>query len=420
MPTSERGPWPLLLSKLRQSDPARVNYDELLVAFDSAPPELLVRERVLEYGSKEAYSPPDCEHGCIPDLDFAGRAAEGLVGVACPHEEPCWRGRRWVPEREVLSFRCHGDGLFAALRDRNGLAPLHRAPGGGFTAVGVLKRRGLEVPVVWTRPRRDFQQAVLGLRQQLGGKGLIVLVPRLPPVSFGPRDGIAVIELLEGQDGHLELTRGLDLLDPRYRENAAQREAADAEVDWVHLRFATTPERHVLIVNGHDFVGFRKADAVFARLLYLAAERRFGTRGGWKNKASLIGDFTPQPGPESTKKADRALETLRQELVSDDVPGLTHAEQDAILKAERGSGRVRCAVAPENIVFDESLADLTWKVHATTVSKAGTTKLSKKQAEGVDDAQLLLAAARRLGVPGSVEDVKPAPLKKRPATRSGP
>jgi len=418
MAPSDSRPWRLLLSRLRRSDPARIRGDELLVAHDSNVADRLLREGLIAYGPREDYVPPDCEHGCLPDLDFATRAPERLVGVACPNEEPCWRGRSWVRACEVISFRCGSASLFAALRQRNGLAPLHLPAPGGFTPVGLLRRRGREVPVVWSRPRPDFAHAVLGLKRQLATQGLIVLVPRPTSVTLAPLEHVAIIALPDGDDGDLELTRGLDVIDPHYRDKAAQRSEPEAEIDWITLHFATTPERHVLIVNGHDFVGFRKGDALFARLLYLAAERRFGARGGWKKKATLVADFAPQPPEESLKRADRALEALRAELIGDDVPGLTSDDQDAILKTDRGTGLVRCAVVPENISFDDSLAELTWKVHTTTTSRAGTTKLSKRQADGVDDAQMLLTQARRLGVPGLVEEVTPPPIRKRPASRS--
>jgi len=95
------------------------------------------------------------------------------------------------------------------------------------------------------------------------------------------------------------------------------------------------------------------------------------------------------------------------------VPGLTEAEQDAILKAGRGTSKLRLSVLPENITFDASLASLTWKLHATTRGNA----LSGKQADGVNTATLLLAEARRLGVPGEIITVpSPVPTTSR-ATR---
>jgi hypothetical protein len=228
-----------------------------------------------------------------------------------------------------------------------------------------------------------------------------------------------VLELSGDAGGQLGLLRGLDHLDPGYRVRAASRTNHDLEVDWIQLRFATEEKRHVLIVNGHDFVGFRKHDTLFARLLFLAAERKFGTRGGWRSKACLVGEFAARPSQEALARADKALETLRKELKVDDVPGLTHDEQDAVLKAERGTQKVRLSLVPENITFDDSLEALTWKVPATTVGKSGKAKLSERQSDGVETAMLLLAEARRLGVPGVAGDVPAPPPTKRRSSRSG-
>lgn len=421
MPPSARRPWPLLLSKLQRAEPATISYAEVLAAH--AEPVLLVAEGVAEYGRPDDYVPPDCEHACLPNLNYDLRASERLVGVACPQEPACWPGWRWMPQDEVLTLECSAARVFGALREENGLLPLELPLGVPATPIGRLRRRGLDVPVVWLRARRGgFDLAARGLRQQLGGDGLIVMVPKDPRARFAASERIVVIELDAASGGHLGLTRGLDELDPGYRARAARRDEPDAEVDWIHLRFATEEKRHVLVVNGHDFVGFRKGDAVFARLLLLAAARKHGHRGGWRNKASLVGDFSARPDKATIARANKALEGLRKELVADDVPGLTHGEQDAILKAERGTEKVRLAVVPENIVLDESLASPTWKVPATTRGKSGTTKLSEKQSDGVEVAMLLLAEARRLGAPGVAGEV-PTPLAAKPtkgrSSRSG-
>lgn len=415
MPPSARRPWPLLLSKLQRADPATISYAEVLAAH--AEPQLLVAEGLAEYGRPDDYVPPGCEHACLPNINHELRASEGLVGVACPQEPACWSGWRWVPKDEVLTLACSAARVFGALRDENGLLPLELPHGGPATPVGRLRRRGLDVPVVWLRARRTgFELLVRGLRQELGGDGLIVLVPKDPRVRFSARERVAVIELEAASDGHLGLTRGLDELDPSYRTKAAGRDEPDAEVDWIRLHFATTDARHVLLVNGHDFVGFHKGDALFVRLLLLAAARKCGEQRGWIHKASLVGDFSRDPGDKAVASANKALEKLRQELVADDVPGLTHDEQDAILKAGRGTGKIRLSVLPEHITFDPSLASITWKVPATTRGK----KLSGKQTEGVDNADVLLAKARRLGVPGEVIAPTDAATTRSSRRRSGP
>lgn len=401
---SEPEPWPLLLSKLRRADSVTVSYAEVRAA--QLEPELLVREGLAEYGHPDWYEPPWCECGCLPNLDLESRAAEGLVGVACVSDAACWSGWRWTPQAEVLSVHWSAERVFGALRAHNGLLPLELPPGAPAIAVGRLRRRGLDVAVVWMRQRVGFETTVLGLRQQLGGDGLIVVVPRDPRVPFAARERIAVLELKGAGSPHLELGRGLDELDPGYRARAAAREQPELEVDWVRLHFATEEKRHVLLVNGHDFVGFRKGDALFARLLLLAASRKYGPREGWRNKACLVGDFAARPAPEAVARANKALEGLRKELVADEVPGLTVEEQDAVLKAERGTEKVRLSVPPENITFDASISSLTWKVPVGAKGKgdARAARLTERQADGVETAMVLLAEARRLGAPGAAGD----------------
>ncbi|QRK08534.1 hypothetical protein JQX13_53050 [Archangium violaceum] len=378
-------------------------------------------EGVLEYGKADGYEPPGCEHGCTPNLDVETRISDGLVGVACPNAPYCWPGWMWVPEHEVNSLRCRASLVFAALRKLNGLVELTQPVPAPFVAVGLLQKRGCTVPVVWLRSAKlGFEQACLGLRKQLGGDGLIVLVAKDPRVPFHPSERIAVLELLDGADGHLGLVRGLDMFDPDYRTRAASRENSELDVDFIHLRFETQPDRHVLLVNGHDFGGFRKSDVLFTQLLLLAAGRIGGRRDGWRNKAALVGDFTPRPAADVVKKANKALERLREELASHDVPGLSEDELDAIIKAGRGTGRVRLGVPPENIVLDASLANFSWVSMTTTTTKSGRRIApNASQEEGIEKAALLLSEARRLGAPGSVDAVPPLPAMRRRSSHSG-
>src|SRR5690606_13646922 len=138
-------------------------------------PALCVRERVLEYGKDDDYDPPGCEHGCLPDLNYDARASEKLVGVACPQEPPCWQGWKWVERSEVEGLRCQAKLVLPKLAARNGLERLEAVVPKPFLGVGLLRRRGLEVAVVWLRaPRLGFEPLCRGLRADLGGDGLIV------------------------------------------------------------------------------------------------------------------------------------------------------------------------------------------------------------------------------------------------------
>jgi len=132
------------------------------------------------------------------------------------------------------------------------------------------------------------------------------------------------------------------------------------DLDFVHLRFETRPgERHCVFINGHDFEGFRHSDLKFLRLLLLAAARVNGKDDGWIDKLYL------RDGDDK----DRALEKLRQELTDHPVPGLSATELRAIIRSQRGTGRIRLAVPPGNLVLPVQQPPLTSGV--TPDQKAG-------------------------------------------------
>ncbi|MDP1826620.1 MAG: hypothetical protein Q8L48_25340 [Archangium sp.] len=341
------------------------------------------------------HEPADCECGVEPNLDWSTRETDGVVGVSCVAEPACFRGWAWVPRHETEWLRCRARDVFRGLAPLNGLEPLGQAVPSPFLELGQLRRRGLRVVVVWLGVLGyGVETLCRGLRAQLGLDGLIVLVPREARAQFRPEERIALVDLPDGEGGSLGLSRGLDVFDPGYRRRAASREHPDFDVDFIRLRFATRADRHVLSINGHEFDGFKKSDVLFAQLLMLAASRKQGRRDGWRNKAALIGDFAPRPADATVTKANRALENLRAELGSGEVPGLTEYELDAIIKTERGSGRVRLGVPPENINFDASLETFEWKLPATI----GSGKKSAAQDDGLLRAIILLDEVQRLGV----------------------
>lgn len=375
MPAPVAPPWRLLLSKLRHTDVAEASVDELLAA--GTEPEWLVSERFAEYGAPEDFAPDECVHAVTPSFDWDSRAKEGLVGVACVAQTPCWSGWMWLPRRAVESVRWRAKTIFEHLRVANGLDPLELRDRSA-TPIGVLRRRGLEVPVVWVRaPGRLLQSICLGLRAQLGGDGLIAVVPASRAVAFHPRDRVAVVELEPTESGDLGLQRGLDVIDPDYRRRALEDPMLD--LDFVHLRFETRPgERHCVFINGHDFEGFRHSDLKFLRLLLLAAARVNGKDDGWIDKLYL------RDGDDK----DRALEKLRQELTDYPVPGLSAAELRALIKADRGTGRIRLAVHATNVVIHSSVDSL-----ALTLPSA-----SRAHEAGHRNARLLLRDVQRLWV----------------------
>ncbi len=386
MRTTVVPPWSLLLSKLRRTDDARLSWAEVSAA--GADPQALIDAGVLTYDGVH-YESPDCECGVEPALDWTTREAESVVGVACVAEPACFLGSQWVPRRETEWVRCGAREVFGALAPLNGLAPLERGVPRPFVGIGMLRRRGLNVPVVWLgRPGPSFQTLCLGLRKQLGRDGLVVLAPARPQVVFPASERISVVELVDDARGDLRLARALDELTPDYRARVVGDPMLD--LDYVRLRFATRPgERHVVEINGHDFGGFRKSDVKFLRLLLLAAARKRCEGEGWLDKSRL------RDGDDK----DRALERMREELVTYDVPDLPEAERRALIRAHQG--RLRLGVPPENIELDASLATLEFIAPTTTVRQSGAkAKATPKQADGLKNAGVLLRDCRRLGTPG--------------------
>jgi hypothetical protein len=182
-----------------------------------------------------------------------------------------------------------------------------------------------------------------------------------------------VIELEPTGTGDLGLTRGLDVIDPDYRRRALEDPMLD--LDFVHLRFETRPgERHCVFINGHDFEGFRHSDLKFLRLLLLAAARMNGKNDGWIDKLYL------RDGDDK----DRALEKLRQELTDHPVPDVSAAELRALVRSDRGTGRIRLSVPASNITLKGDLSLL------------ATEPRSRSQSAGQRNASILLKDIGRL------------------------
>ncbi len=394
MPADDVLPWTLLLSKLRRSDDSRVSYAEIMAA--GAEPVLCVRERVLEYGKDDDYQPLGCEHGCQPNVNYDLGAADKLVGVACPQEPPCWEGWTWVERAEVEGLRCRAKDVFVRLAARNGLSPLPKPAPKPFLGVGLLRRRAMNIAVVWLRaPKLGFEQLCRSTRAEIGVYGMIVLVAKRRPTSLTGADRIVPFELAVDAGGGMDLSRAIDELTPDYRTRVLDDPMLD--LDYVHLRLATRPgERHVVEINGQDFGGFRKSDLKFLRLLLLAAARKNGKDGGWIDKSRLLDGSDKDP----------ALNDLRADLGKYELPGLGEEERKALVRAQRGTGLIRLGVPPENIELDDSLAQLEFVAPTTTKKKNGTkTKTTTKQEEGLQNAAVLLRNCRRLGVPGDANAV---------------
>lgn len=384
-------PWRLLLSKLRTGETSPVSRGEVVRA--GGDPDQLVRRKLLERVGADAYQAPACRHGAQPNFDFDRRVQEGLVGVACPGEPACWPGWAWVTWGEVELLRIRPAEVLSALAVRHALAPLSEGVPAPFVSVGLMRRRGLAVPVVWLRaPGIGFLPLCRGLRAQLGLDGLVVVVAKKPALSFAASERISVLELSADDSGTLPLDRALEELTPGYRERVVDDVRLD--LDYVRIRFSTAPGvRHAVHINGHDFGGFRRSDVKFMRLMLLASARKNGANDGWIDKSRL------RDGDDK----DRALERLREELVTYDVPGLREAERRALIRTHKG--RLRLSVPPEHIELDESLARLELVGES---SRACRTKaaLTPKQRAGLQNAKVLLRDCRRLGAPGDPEAMR--------------
>lgn len=387
MQTSDERLWQAVLSKLQRTERPRLSWAEARGL--GASPEDLIANGWFTYAGVDCEA-PGCECGVEPNIEAGLR--EGELSVSCVAEPACFRGREWIPREEAEWLETTAGAVFRALGPANGLVPLDSKVPSPFVPVGLLRRRGLEVAVVWLGRRVAGAELMCrGLKSQLAASALVVFVGDDPPV-FTPDERIVVLQFGEATGAQLGVVRALDALDPGYRARASSREHPELDLDFVHLGFSTRPERHVVTINGHEFDGFKQSDVLFTQLLLLAASRKAGRRDGWRSKAALVADFAARPSETSLAKGTRALENLRAELASAEVPALDGDEVDAIIKVERGTGKVRLGVAPENITFDRSLASLEWKLPAMS----GARNASRAQDQGLARAAELLVETRRL------------------------
>jgi hypothetical protein len=373
--------WARALSKLQRTDSTRFSFAE--VHEFGLKPDELIAGGAFTYAGVDAER-ADCECGVAPAFDFQTRAAEGLVGLVCAGSPSCSRGWQWVRRDEHEHLRTDARAVFSAITEANALQPLEAEIPVPFVPVGRLLRRGLDVAVVWCRAGGPMLQ-VLGRGLSASIRQPVIIV--VPSLAGNERtDGFEVVALPHEETTRLGLLSGVERLTPNYRERVLDDPTLD--LDYVHVRFATRPgDRHVLEINGHDFGGFRKSDVKFLRMLLLAAARKNGANDGWIDKSRL------RDGDDK----DRALERMREELVTYEVPGLPADERRALVRAHKG--QLRLGVPPENIEFDESLALLEFIAPTTTMKKTGArTRATAKQADGLKNASVLLMDCKRLRI----------------------
>lgn len=310
--------------------------------------------------------------------------------------QDCPQGRTHV----LREFSEQASKVFASLRGMNWLEPIGKHLSPTIVPVGLLVRRGMRLPVVWMlEVFPPLEETCLGVRQKLGGDGLIVFLSQAHPVSTANllARRIVVVELSGRQDADLALWQAIDALDTGYRDWRIRD--ASAIFDDVRIEFATIPgERHLVLINGREFKGFQRSDLKFLRLLYLAAARANDHEvesGGWVKKTTLLGDGK-----------DHALEALRDEIRKYDHQDLTEEERVALIRTSPDrSGMVRLAVHPSLLRFDASLSKLRLIGEHQTRSKSGDRRrtpgaatLEQNLARARQVATKLLAEARRLGV----------------------
>ncbi len=342
------------------------------------------------------WRPPGCEHGCSPILEFEEREAQGLVGIVCPREEPCWPGIEWFPVELLEAYVCDRTRVLEALARQNKLAPLDGALGMGVVGVGLSQARGKRIGVVWTDGTGvSLDSVCIGLRYKLGGDGLIVLVSkatRVEPTLAAHQ--VVVLELAEDPRGDLGLRRALDVLDPDYATRRLK--AHDGVFEEVEIWLGSEPEkRHVVRINGVEIEGFEQSDLKFLRLVLLAKARveeaQVG-RGGWVEQAELAVDTRW-----------RQLDDVRAALRDARVPHLSRDELGQLIKVWNQNQRARLAVPPENIILDESLRRFVALGPAPArmdrQGQRGSADYKKNIDSAVERAEGLITAIRKLGLP---------------------
>jgi len=396
MKVAAASPWPRLLTTLasgRSGNLSRAALADLGLDADE-----LLRMKVARRVPVERWRIPGCEDECLPNFDHHSRRAEGLVGVACPQEPGCWEGCDWHRRDQLELFNLSAMRILSVMAEQNRLRPLQLNTARNIVPVGVLERRNLELPVIWLRaPTPSFQTLLNGLNVELADDGLVVLLSVPGPFKSGTMLGsnILCLDIPQEGDGDLRLWRALDAFDPTYRRR--RLDAWDATFDEVSLTFASIPgERHVVLINGEVFGAFKQSDIKFMRLLYLAAVRAADPDvdgGGWAKKVFL----------EDSSDPDKALEGLRKDLHKHTAKGLSHAECKALIKTSRTErGKIRLAVDPKNIAFDESLRGLRYLGDKQGQAKSDTPGAKKRAAKMTASKGYVEAIVKRLhalGVP---------------------
>jgi len=355
-----------------------------------------------------------CDLGHVEEIVFIDTPADAGVRayIRCPDN-----GRVRVPIDRLRQWEVDFSGLAGALATalvRDGAAEDLVESRVWFIGKAVFAARSRDVFLArglsWPDAPGVIAQAS---RLASSGTPLVLVAGAVPPATVWGANvppvlplsailalragGLAIDKMhiegtLSGRDGNAAALSA--------KERQQRITSRQALFDDVNIEFATEPGvRHIVRINGFDFGGFRGSDLKFMRLLLLAARRAEDSdaeAGGWFEKWRWLGD-----------ERDHDLQDVRTELEKHHHPDLQPAELKALIKASgRRDGKIRLAVHPYQVTFDDSLSRLQLIGEQQTKPKKGGRRRTPGTAEheaqlrqGQKTAAKLLAEARKLGVP---------------------
>jgi len=354
-----------------------------------------------------------CDYGHVEDVVFINTPAdEGVRAyIWCPDS-----GRVRVPLDRLRQWEVDFQGmarLLAASLAQDGVSEELVPSRVWFIGKAVFAARSRDVflarGLTWADGAAIVAQAS---RLTTSGAPLVLVTGAVPPTAVWGGSALPILPV----SAVLSLRNGRATIDKLHIESAlsgrgGQQRSPNDQVprrrlngrqairDEVSVEFADGADRHVVRINGFEVAGFSRSDLKFTRLLLIAAVRRSDPDvegGGWLDKWRLLGD-----------DHDHDLEELRSALEQCVHPDLCPAELKALLSGSgRRDGRIRLAVHPYRVAFDDSLASFQFLGEPQTERKKGSrrTKGARTHEAQMEQArhtaEKLLAEARKLNVLG--------------------
>ena len=301
--------------------------------------------------------------------------------------------------------------LISDLCKQEYLEPVAIPPMDWFLPLGIMVRRVGRILVILATQPKIYPGAVLELCHRAKANGVAVLIEnsrRCPRQDQLLDDKI--VELVIHDINDIKLWRALRMLWPEsWRERAKAKGVVFEEVT---LEFASTPDRHLVLLNGEVLDDFAFSDIRFFRLLLLAAARacdRNVETGGWLKKAPFL-----QLDEKETDLVDLRKAFSVEQLF--DFAGLTTFERKALIQSpSEQDGTLRLALHPKNIRFDPSLQNLRLLgfLQAEPQAKAkktsrrvtpGSIERARHQKQAQTRVLKMFQEARKLGVPLPPDD----------------